>query len=649
MSDRLTPDEIVDGRYKILSRLGSGGMADVYCAEDMQLGRKVALKMLYRRFAEDSEFVERFRREASSAAGLQHPNVVAVYDRGEEDGTQYIAMEYVEGRSLKDVVRSDGPLDPARAIDLVAQILRAARFAHKRGIVHRDLKPHNVIVSADDRAKVTDFGIARAGASDMTQTGSIMGTAQYLSPEQAQGLPVSPQSDLYSVGIVLYELLTARVPFDGESAVAIALQQVGAEPVSPSQLNPGVTHELEQVVLRALEKDPAKRFADADEFLEALEAARASLPLSAATTGTTPLRAPEEWTPGPEDTAALPVVEPFASSESLVQYGFPVDAPGPVPESEGGGRKWWLALLAVLVVAGLVVGGLLLFGTRQVSVPMVVGDAEAVAEQTLSAKGFSTQAQTRVSTQPKGQVIAQKPGAGKKAKKGSRILLTVSGGPGQAQIPVLGDKGHNAATKQLEALGFTVTEVDQSDPTIKKNHVIQTDPPAGERLDKGSAVKLIVSSGPAMVTVPNVVGKTQQDAETALVAAGLQSKAKQQESADKTPGTVLSQEPAAGKPAVKDSTVTITVAIAQTEFDVPNVVGKSQDDAVATLSGEGFKVVTTPKTVTDSTQDGIVLSQTPTGGKLKKGQTVNITVGRVATISTTGTTTTTPTTTGGSP
>src|SRR3989440_9778757 len=207
---------VIDGRYKVLERLGSGGMADVFLAEDDQLGRKVALKLLYRRFSEDPGFVERFRREAQSAAGLQHPNVVSVYDRGSYDDTYYIAMEYLPGRSLKQLIRQEAPLDPVRAIDITIQILKAARFAHRRGVIHRDLKPHNVIVDDADQAKVTDFGIARAGASDMTETGSIMGTAQYLSPEQAQGHAVGSTSDLYSIGVVLYEMLTARVPFDAE-------------------------------------------------------------------------------------------------------------------------------------------------------------------------------------------------------------------------------------------------------------------------------------------------------------------------------------------------------------------------------------------------------------------------------------------------
>src|SRR4051812_42653466 len=270
----LAPETVVDERYSIINRIGSGGMADVYCAQDLQLGRKVALKLLYRRFAEDEEFVERFKREASAAAGLQHPNVVGVYDRGEWDGTYYIAMEYLEGRSLKQVLQEEGPLPADRAIDIVIQILRAARFAHQRGIIHRDIKPHNVILDEEGRAKVTDFGIARAGASDMTETGSIMGTAQYLSPEQAQGHAVTVGSDLYSVGVILYELLTGSVPFEGETAVAVAFKQVSAEPRPPSELNSAIPPALDAIVMRALAKDPAQRFADADEFIAALERER---------------------------------------------------------------------------------------------------------------------------------------------------------------------------------------------------------------------------------------------------------------------------------------------------------------------------------------------------------------------------------------
>src|SRR5947209_9727154 len=249
-----TTGALIDGRYKVVSRLGAGGMADVFLAEDQQLGRRVALKLLHRRFSEDPGFVERFRREAQAAAGLQHPNVVSVYDRGAYEGIYYIAMEYLPGRSLKQVIRQEAPIDPVRAIDITIQILKAARFAHRRGVIHRDLKPHNVIVDDSDHAKVTDFGIARAGASDMTETGSIMGTAQYLSPEQAQGHAVSAASDLYSIGVVLYEMLTGQVPFDAEAAVTIALKHVAEAPTDPAHINPSIPPELAQVVMWALNK-----------------------------------------------------------------------------------------------------------------------------------------------------------------------------------------------------------------------------------------------------------------------------------------------------------------------------------------------------------------------------------------------------------
>src|SRR4051812_25471456 len=328
-------DTMVDGRYRAQKRLGSGGMAEVWCAEDEVLGRRGALKLLGSRYAEGDEVRERFRREAQAPAGLAHPHLVGVFDRSEWDGTPYIAMELVDGRTLKDLVRERGPLPPGVAVDLTIQVLRALGYAHRRGIVHRDVKPQNVILDDEGQAKVADFGIARAGASEMTETGTIVGTVQYLSPEQAQGLPVSPRSDLYSAGIVLYELLTGRVPFDAESPVSIALKQVSEPPVPPSQLRPGISPALEGVVMRALEKDPARRFASADEFAAALEAAR---------------RAP-----------ARPVrLEPVAGE------------PWVEPEDEAGSR-WWLWLLALLLVVAVALGAYLLAAGKKVAVPYVVG------------------------------------------------------------------------------------------------------------------------------------------------------------------------------------------------------------------------------------------------------------------------------------
>ncbi len=617
MTERLEADTIVDGRYRVLYRVGSGGMADVYCAEDQQLGRKVALKVLYRRFAADEEFVERFRREASSAAGLQHPNVVAVYDRGAYDGTYYIAMEYLEGRSLKQIVHEESPMDPARAIDYTLQILRAAKFAHSRGIIHRDFKPQNVIVDAEDRVKVTDFGIARAGASDMTQTGSIMGTAQYLSPEQAQGHAVGPTSDIYSIGIILYELLAGRVPFDGESAVTIALKQVSEAPIPPSQFNTMVTPELEQVTLIALNKNPADRYQDDDQFIAALEQAKVNLPRE----GGAPLYS-----------NAYVAVAPVAEEAY------------PPAEEDDNRKKWWLwGGLAALLIAAIVLAIVLTSDSspKQVAVPDVVGLTEASAQKTLEAKGFSTDTKEKTSSKKVGTVLAQDPAALEKADEGSTITLTVSRGPGKKAIPDVAGQGQNAAQQTLEAAGFKVTKTTQSSDTVSKNRVIATDPKAGTKATAGSTVQLVVSTGPKQVAVPNVVGSQIDDARSQLSAKGFGASTTQQVS-DQEPGTVLSQDPAGGATAAPGATISLVVAKASDQVTVPDVTGDDEAGATNTLEGAGFTVKVTDEDVDTPSQEGIVQSQSPSGGsKAKKGSQVTILVGR------TGAPITTPTTPSG--
>src|SRR5216110_3945212 len=257
---------VFDGRYRIERKLGTGGMADVYLAEDQELGRPVAIKILNDRHAQDDQFVERFRREAKNAAGLSHPNIVSIYDRGEAEGSYYIAMEYLDGRTLKELLVRNGPPPIPIAIDYARQVLAAIGFAHRNGIVHRDIKPHNVVVGRDGRLKVTDFGIARSGASEMTEAGSIVGTAQYLSPEQARGAPVDARSDLYSLGIVLYEMLTGTVPYTGDTPVEIAMKHLTAVPDPPSKLRSDIPHDLDAVVMRALAKDPEQRYGSAEEM-----------------------------------------------------------------------------------------------------------------------------------------------------------------------------------------------------------------------------------------------------------------------------------------------------------------------------------------------------------------------------------------------
>lgn len=610
MSERLDTGTIVDGRYRIERRLGSGGMADVYLASDMQLGRQVALKVLYRRFAEDPEFVERFRREASSAAGLQHQNIVSVYDRGEWQGTYYIAMEYLAGRSLKQVIAQDAPLDPDVAIDFAAQILRAARFAHRRGVIHRDLKPHNAICDDEGNLTVTDFGIARAGASDMTQTGSIMGTAQYLSPEQAQGHAVSQQSDLYSIGVVLYEMLAGRVPFEGESAVAIALKQVGEAPVPPSAYNGAVTPALESVVLRALEKDPAARYPDADAFIDALEAARLGVEDPTQSTMLVPA-------------AAAPLAPPPPPPAA---FGHPAP-PEPHPDDEGPGRRWWLFAAAALLAVGILLALLLLMRKDQVTVPNVVGSDLATAQSRLQSEGFSVDTVARTSDRPEREVLGQDPEPGSKADEGSVVTLTVSDGPGRATVPDVEGQSEREATRRLEDAGFEVRRRERASGSVARGDVIGTQPPAGSQIERGSVVVLLVSSGPRKVAVPDVVGQSEESARSTLTGAGFTVNAEQREDADADPGTVLSQSPAAGSDAAEGSAVTIVVAKEPEQVTVPSVVGEDQATAIEQLTDAGFRVSEQSVSVDDEAQEGTVVQQDPSGGRARRGSTVTIGVG----------------------
>jgi len=583
---------VVDGRYRVLGRIGSGGMADVYLAEDTQLGRRVALKLLHRRFAEDDQFVERFRREASSAAGLSHPNVVSVYDRGSWDGTYYIAMEYLEGRTLKQVIRDQAPLQPVAAIDLALPILHAARFAHRRGIVHRDLKPQNVIVDAEGGVKVTDFGIARAGASDMTETGSIMGTAQYLSPEQAQGHDVGERSDLYSVGIILYEMLTGRVPFDGDSPVTIALKQVSEDPVPPRELVPAIPPDLEAIVMWSLRKNAADRPQDADAMIRALEAVRERILTGAE----------------PESAGVVP----------------------PSREPEQRSRAWLWAVVVALVLVGGGVLAYVLTRPQERTMPLVVGKDLQTATQIIANAGFTGSPEiTRVqSNEAVDTVIRQNPLAEAKVDEDAKITLTVSGGPGTATVPTVEGLSEDAAIKAVREAGFRPVVHSAPSGDVPKGKVIRSSPDAGTSIERNATVVLVVSTGPSQATVPDVVGQSVDDARSTLTSKGFGVRTTEQES-DRKPGTVLSQNPAGGSKAPSNTDVALVVAKAPAQAKVPDVTGKGSDEAISAVQDAGFRVKQTLQTVSDQAQNDIVVRQSPSGGSsAKKGSTVTIVVGR---------------------
>jgi eukaryotic-like serine/threonine-protein kinase len=626
MTPELGENSLIDGRYRIVGHVGSGGMADVYRAEDTHLGRPVALKLLYRRFAQDREFVERFRREASSAAALQHPNVVSVYDRGEFDGTYYIAMEFCEGSSLKDVIVREAPLDCARAIDLTKKILLAARFAHRRGVIHRDLKPHNVIIHEDetgDGVKVADFGIARAGASEITEVGAIMGTAQYLSPEQAQGHSVHEASDLYSIGVVLFEMLTGRPPFDGDSAVAIALKHVSEAPPSPREFRPEVPPQLEAVVLKALAKEPQQRYADADSFIRDLDVAERALDGGQVDTETTAMFAPAHVPEAP-DTAPAPGAIPI--EETLA----------PAPASEGaselppGGRRrrpivWLLALAAV---AALAVGAYLLSQPDRATVPVVVGKQLDAARADLEAAGFTVDIDRRADPAPPDTVFRQVPSGGE-ADAGSTVTLFVSNGPSTARVPDVLGLSEVDARRRLRRAGFKPFIQREGSTKVVAGNVIRSDPGSGARIERDSRVTLFVSTGPREVTVPDVVGQDQKDAASRLREDGLGVIVRERASGDPV-DTVLDQTPSAGQRVDEGSTVTLFVSNGRLK-EVPDVVGSTQAEAEAEISGAGFSVSIRTRSVDDPDQDGRVVSQTPSPGKeRRKGEAVVITVGQLA-------------------
>ena len=599
----------VDGRYRILSRIGSGGMADVWLADDTHLQRRVALKVLHNRFAQDREFVERFRREAEAAAGLQHPNVVGVFDRGDVGGTYYIAMEYLDGHSLKELI--DAGLTPDEAVHLVRQILEAARFAHRNGIVHRDFKPQNVIVNSDGNATVTDFGIARAGVSEITQTGSVMGTAAYLSPEQAQGLEVTAASDLYSIGVILYEALTGRVPFEAESAVAVALKQVSQVPQRPSALNPEVSPALDAVVMRALEKDPARRYQDADAFIAALEAAG---------------RDPGGSAGG---TAAFAPLPPVVA---------PVEEPVEEEIEEEGRRRnrRWLLLLAAIVLG--VLAALALTRDTTTDVPKVTGEQLPVAIDLLREEGFGIAEIRRVRRDaPNNQVLEQDPGAGDQSLDCSflsffcdkpDVSLTVSAGPGNAIVPSTAGLDREAAVRALEERGFGAEVVTAFSSRVPEGLVIFSDPSGGTSARRGSAVQLTVSSGPRLFRVPALIDLARSAAVARIRERGFEPQVTEEES--KLPaGRVISQSPGPGSRLPAGSTVSIVVSSGLPTVRVPGLVGLPRPDAVAALRDRGLTPVVEEKEIADEGRDGLVVQQSPSGGtELEEGDSVTIVVGK---------------------
>ncbi|MEP7193633.1 MAG: Stk1 family PASTA domain-containing Ser/Thr kinase [Actinomycetota bacterium] len=529
---------LLGGRYQVGALIGRGGMAEVHAGHDTRLGRTVAIKMLRSDLARDQTFLARFRREAQSAAGLNHPAIVAVYDSGEDQETEsggatvalpYIVMEYVEGRTLREILNETMVMDPDEAARVTEGVLDALSYSHRMGIVHRDIKPANVMLTPAGAVKVMDFGIARAmadTAATMTQTQSVIGTAQYLSPEQAQGNPVDARSDLYSAGCLLYELLTGRTPFVGDSPVSIAYQHVGQAPQPPSVYQPALSSDLDAVVLHSLVKDRDGRYQDAGQFRSDLAAARAGRPISSEARGSAAGAMLGAAAVGGDLTMAMAQ----ADATQVVQTGGELQhntaslpAIGHDPAGDPPKRhKATYALLAIGVIAVLVLLGLAgksLFGGAAavplVTVPKVTSLTQDIAEARLQTAGFVPRVSNETSTETKGKVIDQSPTAGERHPRNSVVTITVSSGPGEAVVPDVSGFNQDSAEAAIKTAGLTVGKVDTvDDPKVDKGKVIDTDPAANTTVPNGSAVTLRVASG--KVKVPNVVGLAQADAQQAL-------------------------------------------------------------------------------------------------------------------------------------
>ncbi len=644
---------VFDNRYEVVRALGSGGMAEVYLANDRILGRQVALKVLSARYAHDAQFVERFRREASSAASLNHPNIVQIYDRGEAEGTYYIAMEYLDGRSLKEIILKYAPLSPDLVVSVSVQILEALRFAHRRDVIHRDIKPQNIIVDSEGRVKVTDFGIARAGsASTMTEAGSIIGTAHYLSPEQAQGQPVEAASDLYSLGVVMYEMATGKLPFDGDNPVGIAMQHAHERPVAPRTITPDIPENLEGVILRSLGKHPIERYLTAQAMLADLRKVQDGEPVSA------PAAFLEEATqvmaPAAVAAAAQPTQVRPKGAERAQSLPEPFYGEGPRR------RSVWPWILVIILLLALGGGAYAVFSNwnsaaaETAIVPGVVGTSQQNAKKAIDAAGFDFKVEGE---QPSADVAAgdiarQDPEEGTELALGERVSVWVSSGEGKVEVPNVVGKTQVAATQQLMALGLKVVPKEETVKDQKVGTVVRQSPGEGEQVDAGATVTIVVVAPSNTVEVPRLIGMTQDSAVALVEGMKLVPVVKERDSTE--PGkTVVDQDPKEGDEVEPGSEVTIYVSNAPevTTVKVPPVaqMGYTVAQARARLATYGLRYSTVEVETPDYPPGEVIGQDPPAGRVVEKGSIVELTVAKEPPSTTTttqpSTTTTQPTTT----
>ncbi len=604
-------DAVFNKRYRVIEKIGGGGMADVYRAEDLELRRIVALKILHKQFATDEGFLERFRREARAAAKLNHPNIVSIYDVGQEDGVYFIVMEYVKGVTLKKLIQKDAPLSTEKVVHIGMQIAKAMEFAHQHEIIHRDIKPQNVIITDTGEIKVTDFGIARAGStSTMTRTGAILGTAHYISPEQAQGSVIDPTTDIYSLGVVIYEMATGELPFRGENPVAVALKHINDTPLPPRAVFAAVPESLEAVILKAMAKNPADRYRSAEALRDDLKRVIEGLPVKIM--GTVPV----------------------AGDPSDMTRTMAAQRPRPTPRTE---RKPKKGLIAA-IIAGLLLlllGGIALAYTLlnrpSIVVPDLKGKTLSQAQSAADAAGLKLKVVREVFNDnvAPGRVVSQTPTAGEKTKKGYTIDVVMSKGLETVNAPDMTGKTQSEAEALLKKAGLTLGNVSPGfSDTISEGQVISQSPKPGSKMAKGGSVDIVVSKGIESVDVPDVVNNTVDAATSILEDAGFKVGRFDDFSDTITKDHVIKQTPAAGAKAKKGSTVSITVSKGPKSVTMIDFAGEGMtgDAAKTWLSDRGL----TPDVALQAKPgivSGFVWSQSvPAGTKVDQGTVVTLKV-----------------------
>lgn len=645
------------GRYEVRSLIGRGGMAEVHLGFDTRLSRVVAIKMLRRDLALDSIFQARFRREAQSAASLNHPNIVAVYDTGEEivsDATNrslaipYIVMEYVEGHTVKELI-SDGTAVPINeAIEIVSGVLSALQYSHANHLVHRDIKPGNIMLTPEGKVKVMDFGIARAltdSQATMTQTNAVVGTAQYLSPEQARGETVDERSDLYSTGVVLFELLTGRPPFKGDSAVAVAYQHVEQIPPTPSSILSDIPDSLDRVVLKALAKNRDDRYRSAAEMLSDLQRVARGMdvgapPADSWATEVLPsagLVGARAAVPAATSTVSAPAARVSSTSTSLPAVGSDGDA---ASKAAAARKRRTAIIMTLVVIALLLIGGSVWALSRSaatpeaVSVPNVVGLSQADAKSQIEAAGLEWELnpeKVASDTVDKDAVASTDPAGGAQAEKGSTVRVTISSGPDSVTLPDnLVGMSPDDARQAVEALGlkWEVNSSKVASDTVAEGKVAQTNPSPGSKVKAGQTITAYLSSGSDQVEVPDLVGMSQDQARSALKAVGLELGNVTTVDSDKDKDRIVSQDPETGSKVKKGTTIAVSISTGKAaQVEIPTVVGISREDAEAQLKALGLTV--TVEEVSGSQPSGQVTAVEPgEGSKVDKNSTVKLKVSK---------------------